>query len=154
MAEKKIDEINFRALSPHENWYEIQQNIIKTFCVPAYQHQKPAWLWNGLKSDYVSFSDFPGWPEEHLDKIIEPGELIWFIVNETINEQTKFWLYEGKINTILEIIQEIHFDELYFISKKYEWLICINHHDYLIATGGDMPDKLVKLHSSYSSTTE
>jgi hypothetical protein len=30
-------------------------------------------------------------------------------------------------------------------SKKYEWLICINHHDNLIATGKVMAEKLRNL---------
>jgi hypothetical protein len=30
-------------------------------------------------------------------------------------------------------------------SKKYESLICINHHGYIIATGKDMPERLRRL---------
>ena len=47
-----------------------------------------------------------------------------------------FWFYQGRITPVLPLIGELrHYDEFYFVSKKYEWLIAINHHDALIATG-------------------
>ncbi|WLF84072.1 hypothetical protein L3D26_00735 [Moraxella sp. ZY21109] len=46
------------------------------------------------------------------------------------------WFCEGNILTIQKIIDEMcFFDEVYFVSKKYQWLIAINHHNVLIGTG-------------------
>jgi hypothetical protein len=61
-------------------------------------------------------------PELYLDKLINEDETVWYIVNETINESEKFWFYEGKIKSIQTVIDETWFDELYVVSKKYEWL--------------------------------
>jgi hypothetical protein len=68
-------------------------------------------------------------------------------MNETVlNGRDKFWFYEGYIDSIELVLGEISYaDEIYVASKKYEWLICINHHNVLIATGKLMPDKLRKL---------
>jgi hypothetical protein len=50
------------------------------------------------------------------------------------------------VKAIQAIIEEASLlDEMYLGSKKYDWLLCINHHDILVATGGDMPDKLRQL---------
>jgi len=39
-------------------------------------------------------------------------------------------------------------DEVYVVSKKYEWLICVNHHDYIIAAGCDRVKKLMTLENT------
>ena len=73
------------------------------------------------------------------------------MLNNTVNESTKFWLYEGRVEAIQQIISECCLlDEIYLISKKYEWLLCINHHDVLYATGGNMPAKLRQLEATLS----
>ena len=57
--------------------------------------------------------------------------------------KNKFWFYEATVNNIVTVIEEsIYIDELYVASKKYHRLLFINHHDTLIATRQDMPDKL------------
>lgn len=142
ISENKISEENFRSLSTNENWKQIEKNIVKEFC--SYP-KKSRWLWNNFKLDTFSTSSLANRPECCLDKLIEEKETVWYIVNETINEKDKFWFYEGKIKTIQTIIDETWFDEIYIASKKYEWLIVINHHDIIIATGKTMPDKLRKL---------
>ena len=43
------------------------------------------------------------------------------------------------------ILESCYIDELYLASKKYDWLICINHHDVLIATGKIIAEKLRNL---------
>jgi hypothetical protein len=40
------------------------------------------------------------------------------------------------------IIEESVWDEFYIGSKKYEWLITMTHHDILLATGTNMPEKM------------
>ena len=145
IAEKGLLENDFRPLSPFENYREIEEKIYSTFCRLKHPTQRPLWLWTDFKLDTFSLSSLDNKPEFYLDKLVEKTEVVWFVVNETINEVDKFWFYEGKIRSIQTVIDETWFDELYIISKKYDWLICINHHDNLIATGNTMPGKLRKL---------
>ena len=57
--------------------------------------------------------------------------------------------YEGYIKDIVSVLGETtQTDEVYVASKKYEWLICVNHHDYIIATGRNMVEKLVMLENT------
>ncbi|MBJ2127143.1 DUF6756 family protein [Flavobacterium sp. IB48] len=139
---KEISKEDFRPLSTNENWEKIENNIINIFCNLSHSNKKPTWIWTDFKLDTFALSNLAQRPENYLDKLVDEEENVWYIVNETINESDKFWFYEGKIKTIQIIIGESWFSELYIVSKKYEWLITINHHDTLIATGKTMSDKL------------
>lgn len=133
----------FRPLGLHD-WQAIEEKIFHTFCKPTHPKSKPVWLWEFFKLDTVSVSIDR--PYVYLDKLIDDSETVWFFVNETVNEADKFWFYQGQVKAIQAIIEESsHIDELYLGSKKYDWLLCINHHDILVATGEFMPDKLRQL---------
>lgn len=142
IADNGLLETDFRPLSVHENWQQIEDNIYNTFCSMTNAVQRQDRLWTHFKLDTFSLAASETRPESYLSSLVDAAETVWYAVNETINERTKFWFYEGKIKSIQKIIEETWFDELYIISKKYEWLLCINHHDNLIATGTNMPDKL------------
>ncbi|WP_300671884.1 DUF6756 family protein [Soonwooa sp.] len=147
IADQGILDSDFRSLPIHGNWQQIEDKIYHTFCKLTHPTQKPLWLWTNFKLDTFSLSNLETRPELYLDSLIDNTETVWYVVNETINEGDKFWFYEGKIKYIQTIIDKTWFDEMYIISKKYEWLVCINHHDDLIATGNIMPDKLRKIAS-------
>jgi hypothetical protein len=149
IANKRILETDFRPLSIHDNWKQIEEKIYRTFCTLTHPTKRPLWLWTDFKLDTFSITNLYDRPELYLDKLIDKTETVWYVVNETINEGDKLWFYEGKIKSIQIIIDETWFDELYIISKKYEWLICINHHDILFATGNKMPDKLRRMELEY-----
>ncbi|MCU0328361.1 MAG: hypothetical protein MUE53_05155 [Chitinophagales bacterium] len=149
IADIGIPDTDFRSLSIHDNWKQIEEKIYQTFCTLTHPTQRPIWLWTNFKLDTFSLSNLHDRPELYLDKLVDKTETVWYVVNETINEGKKFWFYEGKIKSIKAIIDETWFDEIYIVSKKYEWLICINHHDILIATGNKMPDKLRKIELEY-----
>ena len=153
IADKGLLETDFRPLSIHENWKQIEEKIYHTFCTLTYPTKRPIWLWTNFKLDTFSLSNLDDRPELYLDKLVNHVETVWYVVSETINEENKFWFYEGKIKSIQTVIDETSFNELYVVSKKYEWLICINHHDILIATGIEMPDKLRKLEREYEEKT-
>ena len=132
------------------DWQIIENNIIKTFCKSKYYKSQPVQLWEYFKSD--SYSIKIERPTDFLEKLMDGNETIFFFINDTINGGNKFWFYTGQIKSIQTIIDEAYYiDELYFASKKYDWLICINHHDFLIATGQTMPDRLRALTSKKSN---
>jgi hypothetical protein len=136
-----LTDIQFRPLGLSE-WQGIEDKIYQTFCKLTHYKSRPVWLWENFKLDTFSVSTEHK-PYHYLDKLIDDTETVWFFVNETVNEADKFWFYQGQVKPIETIIAEAcYIDEFYLVSKKYDWLICINHHDVLIATGLTMPDKL------------
>ena len=62
-----------------------------------------------------------------LPKIIPKNEPTFWLLIETRGD--KYWLYEGTLPAITEIINEIVTSDFYIVSKKMEWLISENHHD-------------------------
>ncbi len=140
-----ISDNHFRAVSL-DQWQDIEENICHHFCKLSHPKVRPCWLWEHFKQDTYSVQIQYNWPFDPLLKLVEPAEKVWLFLDETINEETKFWFYEGTINEILAVLWESSFiDEVYIASKKYEWLLCINHHDVLIATGKEMSQKLRQL---------
>ncbi|MBP7283704.1 MAG: hypothetical protein KBA66_19105 [Leptospiraceae bacterium] len=68
-----------------------------------------------------------------------------------MHETPKFWFYKGKLTAIQKIIEESYrIGEYYFASEKMNWLLCVNHHDYLIGTGEIMVEKIRQLEKEIS----
>lgn len=136
----KIPDDLFQAVSLND-WKAIEDNICNTFC-KFNSKNRTGWLWNCLKQESFSLS-FEVFPAKVIDELLQDEAKVWFFINETVNEKTKFWWYEGNVKPILAIINESALvDEFYFASKKYDWLLCYNHHDILIASGIEMASKL------------
>lgn len=142
--ENKISEDEFKPVDIH-SWRHIQQKIFSTFCNIQSHKDNFNWLWEDLKLDTYSVRFDRNWPFDSLLQLIDNSEKVWLFINESVNEGTKFWFYEGQIKTIVFVLGESFVDEVYIASKKYDWLLCINHHDVLVATGLYMPDKLKQL---------
>lgn len=141
IKDKNLSTTEYRSLSLHEDWKAIKEIIYHTFCKLDHPTQRPIWLWEYFKLDTFSISAEQ--PYKYLDRLVDNDETVWFFLD---SDKDKFWFYEGKLKAIMTIIEESSYiDELYLVSKKYHWLICINHHDILIATGQTMPDKLRQL---------
>lgn len=89
------------------------------------------------------------YPFDQLLNLVDHSEKVWFFLDERVSEGNKYWFYEGYITDIVSILSESTLvDEVYLVSKKYEWLLCVNHHDYIIAAGNKMPEKLMKLENT------
>ncbi len=129
-----ISDNEFKELKINE-WELVQSNIFKSFLYDRPQNIKRSWLWNDLKVEAYSIGCFTD-PYQKLNLLIKNDDFVYFFVNETVNEQTKFWYYEGNVNSIISIIGEtIGLSEYYLVSKKYDWLLCTNHHNSLIGVG-------------------
>jgi hypothetical protein len=141
IKENKLSPAEFKALGIHDDWKAIEEKIYQSFCKLYHPTKRPIWLWEHFKLD--SYAIILEQPYLYLDQLADADESVWFFTN---GDSDKFWFFEGNIKTIIKVIGESScIDELYVASKKYQWLICINHHDDLIATGEIMPDKLRKL---------
>lgn len=129
------------------DWKGVQDKIESTFVDRKHLKTGYNWYWSDFKLESHSIR-FDSNPYQKLDKIVAKDEAYWFFVNETVHEKTKFWFYEGTIQAIQEIIGEtVGLDEYYIASKKYDWLLCVNHHDTLIGTGKKMVERLKELES-------
>lgn len=92
------------------------------------------WIWESLRDDYAAIAI--DYDHLNLEALIDPSENIWILLDETVNEQTKFWIYEGSISAFNKILWESAWmDEVLIVSKKYEWILILNHHDMMIGTG-------------------
>ncbi|MGV3611327.1 MAG: DUF6756 family protein [Fluviicola sp.] len=140
IKEQNIAQQDFKALSVYDNWEEIQDKIIETFCdFPLSYKYTPAWLWEHFKLETAGLSNRVEYSEQYLDELLDPDERVWFFVNDRI---AKFWFYEGNYRAVKTIIAESYWNEFYIASKKYDWLICMTHHEILLATGKEMAEKL------------
>lgn len=147
IKDNKLSTTDFKALSIYDDCKAIEENIYHTFCKLDHPKQLPIWLWEHFKMD--RFSIIIDQPYKLLNQLVDSDETVWFFVN---GDKDKFWFYEGKIKAIVTVIEESSYiDELYVASKKYQWLICINHHDDLIATGQMMPEKMRQLKMTQNS---
>ncbi len=132
--ELNIKNDDFRDLNINE-WNTVYSNIKKKFLYERPSKVKRSWLWDDLKVETFGIS-CKNDPYEKLGLLIGKNETVYFLVNETVNEMTKYWFYEGKVDTIISVIGEsLGLDEYYLISKKYDWFLSTNHHDVLIGTG-------------------
>jgi hypothetical protein len=140
----KTAEYDFFAV-PTDQWQGIQKNIYTKFCNLGPENNV-TWFWNFFKLDQYSVAFDYNWPFDELLKLIDPSEKVWLFLNESASKGEKFWFYEGNVKPIVLILKgSYHTDEVYIVSKKYEWLVCVNHHDVIIATGKIMPEKLKQL---------
>ena len=137
--ELAIPEERFKEISIHD-WQPIQENIFNKF----YDSNREQ-----LKGDTYSIQFLYNYPFDQLLHLVDHDEKVWLFLDETVRERGKFWFYEGYIKDIVKILLETtQSREVYIASKKYEWLLCVNQHDYIIASGKEMGDKLLKLENA------
>ena len=119
------------------DWQSLQKNIFNKF----YDSN-----WERPKGDTYAIHFLYNYPFDQLLNLVDHEEKVWLFLDETVSERDKFWFYEGYITDIVAILVETtQSREVYIASKKYEWLLCVNHHDYIIASGKEMSEKLMKL---------
>jgi hypothetical protein len=72
---------------------------------------------------------------------------VWFVAEarSPSKKNGNFWLYESTMETIAPVLQRVQPFEYYVVSKKFEWLVCENHHGQLIASGEPMASRLAKV---------
>lgn len=139
IKEQQLAPEDFKPVNINE-WEAIENKIIATFCdFPLSYKYRPTWLWEYFKFDGTTLSNLVEYAPQYLPELLGQEECVWFFVND---HKSKFWYYEGKVRSIQTIIDESHWDEFYIVSKKYDWLICMNHHEILTAIGAEIPEKL------------
>jgi hypothetical protein len=103
---------------------------------------KPRWWWEHFASDTgVQFLNGDGW-RYIPDMVPDPNEQMWFIAEDS--QLPFFPVYETTPALVPSVIAECHGFEFYMIQKDFEWLLCRNHHDFIVGVGHFVEEKLKK----------
>jgi hypothetical protein len=77
---------------------------------------------------------------------VPPGSApLWLIAGDCPGHS--FAVCEGAIGDIRDVIGECPGFECYIAPKGLDWLLCENHHDFLIAVGGPVRSRLIDVAS-------
>ncbi|MFV0350849.1 MAG: DUF6756 family protein [Oscillospiraceae bacterium] len=61
---------------------------------------------------------------------------VYVLFEDTLNLQPKYWLYQACPAELVLILNECAlWGDFYIVSKKFDWLISLNHHDILYCVG-------------------
>jgi hypothetical protein len=72
-----------------------------------------------------------------LPRMIPTSEQpVYVLFEDTKNYEAKYWLYEAFVDELVLVLNECEsLDDFYIVSKKYNWLISLNHHDVISCVG-------------------
>jgi hypothetical protein len=120
-------------------WQQIQHKIENNFLTKKHYKVDLHWAWEHFNEprQTVSFVD----PVYKYYQYLIHDKKVYFVVEDYLN---KFWFYEGDSRFITErIIPElVQLRDYYIVSKKFEWIVCENHHEFLCVSGASMVNKL------------
>lgn len=130
-------------------WKDIEDKLYDTFSTNTSHTSRPTWIWERLKVDSFEIRT-DGRPYQLLNRLIDDKADLFLFLNESVNERDKLWIYEGTIRPIQRVLEEtVGIDEVIIIDKKYNWILCVNHHDSIIVGGRLMVDKLKRLQAEF-----
>lgn len=52
-------------------------------------------------------------------------------------------IWEASVRDLQSVVAECSGFEFYVIQQQFRWLICENHHDFLVAVGAEVEGKLL-----------
>lgn len=133
--ENAIKEIKINRNHFHEvgktQWESILRCIEEMFLRKNHHKNNLHWGWVIFKEPTVGLGFLNDDGYRFLDTLID-NDIVWFIAED---HNDKMWVYEGQIKAIISIIANCFSFEYYIVSKKYEWILCENHHGVLIGSG-------------------
>ena len=122
-------------------WSEILIKIEKCFTEKVDNNGSLMRAWETFKEPRTSFDI----PYEKMISILESilhEEKLWLVVEDI---HLKFWLYEISTSYLSDILGSIEsLGEYYLISKKFEFIICENHHSIFLVSGEVLIDEIVR----------
>lgn len=127
-------ESEFGLVSPHRH-RAILQRISSQFTTLGQRANKTRWWWEHLTEPVTTLRPYD--PVETLRLLIPTKEQVWFLAEDWSSTKSdgQFWLYESTVEAIAKLVNASRSFEFYVVSKKYSWLVCVNHHEYIIASG-------------------
>lgn len=141
--ERAVKELNISHLEFAEvsklNWENILRRTQDKLLVNASYKTNLHWGWQAFKEPRITLRFINDDGYKNLSNIIN-DDMVYFIAEDF---REKMWVYEGKITSIIDIIGDCYYlDEYYIVSKKYEWVLCENHHGIFIGSGMTIVERM------------
>jgi hypothetical protein len=133
-ASKKLGrESELRLVAPHR-FKSILERIVAERTNLSKDAIDGLWWWEALKEPVAH--KVPPEPISFIQSLLPPDEPVWFVAEDGGDKKIgNFWLYEGTPSAACAVLHECPAFEYYMVDKKLRWLICENHHGYVIASG-------------------
>ncbi len=149
--ERIVEELNIDRKDFHEagkvQWIEIIHKTEEVFLQKKHFSNSLHWGWNFLKEPQFSLGFVKDDAYAYLPKLIDE-EYVWFMVEDY---KDKIWVYEVNKAIISNVIAEsMQLREYYLVSKKFEWILCENHHGILCGSGNEIVSKMRSLKELHS----
>lgn len=121
-------------------WRDVYEQVAEHFVIKKENYKKGLhWLnTNGIfrEDKIIQYSFDSRGKEEWIFKLPELVERTKEKVYLLMEEGKKFWICEGYLPIISEIIYEkLRYVDYYIVDKKYNWMITKNHHDIVLFVG-------------------
>ena len=93
-----------------------------------------------LKCVFKVLDDWDSWYKRLPNVVPAPDAPVYALFEDNggvdkITRTEKYWLYEACLPELLLVISETIWGDFYIVSKKYDWLISINHHNCISYVG-------------------
>ncbi len=134
-----LPESNIRLL-PDQEGRVVFERALKTFV----GGDDRKWWWEDFSKKSTSIKIESGDGFKLIVEIVpDQEEKIWWIVEEDLLPY--YPVYETSVKVAKEVIGECYGFEYYLIAKDDQWLLCENHHDYLIGIGDAVEEKIKQI---------
>jgi len=123
-------------------WSDLEDRLYDTFTIITSHKSRPTWIWERLKVENFGIAT-DGQSYRLLNRLVDNKTDLFLFLNETVNERDKVWIYEGTIESIQKLLEEtVGIDEVIIVDKKYNWILCVTHHNNIVVGGQLMVEKL------------
>lgn len=72
-----------------------------------------------------------------ISTVADPQCKVWLVLEDYSgwNEASRYWLFEGELSAVVEVLGEMHLLEFYIVARDLGWLFCENHHGVVFGVG-------------------
>ncbi|MEL6300002.1 MAG: DUF6756 family protein [Pseudomonadota bacterium] len=126
-VDRAIRELGVRAnrISP-ENERQTYEAVLNTFS----GGKDGIWLWEHFTEP--SFGCELAHFSETAEIVPDPKEQVWFMVEEDHSPKP---IYCVSVTGAISIVGDCFAFEYYLIDTKLQWILCENHHDWVVGSG-------------------
>jgi len=137
--EQQIPKDQFCPLSIPK-WQDIYEKVVDNFRDKSKDY-KQGLHWLNITGDFRkgkqivhAFDSREQWEWIYkLPSLVDGTDKIAYLL---IEEGNKFWIFEGVLERIAQILYEgFYLDDYYIVDRKYRWMVTCNHHMIILFIG-------------------